>query len=234
MYVLQANCRVQFTPGDVDFILSCFSLEKPQARAILQLIADPEELDSILDDDRIYRALLERTGCLRVSRHFYFYVMVRHVFRAAGIDDTRVADYVAEMLAEFSDTRRARSPMPGGDPPMDHLTDMMAALQKVDDSTAFLIRAHMGNHSLFVSGVFPDHLRYRTRFRGAPQIEYYEQLGSANYRAASDHRLARMYELTAIFDRLSLQFHTIRLALNDMSDRLLSLGDPEPPPNLCD
>jgi hypothetical protein len=50
-----------------------------------------------------------------------------------------------------------------------------------------------------------------------------------NYRVASDHRLARKYDLDGIFNTLSERFHETRVALNDLRERLVSLGDPDVP-----
>ena len=103
--------------------------------------------------------------------------------------------------------------------------EMLAALQSADERTGFFIRAHIGNYSLFLSGVFPERVRFRAEVRGFPGIEYYDALGRAHFRAASDHRLARRYELAEIFNTLSERFGTTRLALNDIADRLFSIGD---------
>jgi len=56
-------------------------------------------------------------------------------------------------------------------------------------------------------------------------LSYYAAMGRSQYRAASDHRLAQRYELTNILGTLSERFDTTRRALNDISDRLFSLGD---------
>jgi hypothetical protein len=42
---------------------------------------------------------------------------------------------------------------------------------------------------------------------------------------ASDHRLAHRYELTQVYSTLSERFGATRMALNDIADRLFSLGD---------
>ncbi len=223
--MIQPTCRVQFTAADVDFIVSVFTKHGKEMTSLVKLFSDPDSLDIILDDDAVFRTLLEYHGCLNVSKHFYFYVMVRHVLRRSGIDDRTVADYVAAILATFSETARARNPLPEEEHPFDYLFDMLAALQTADDCSRFLIRAHVGNHSLFLSGIFPEHVRYRAQYRGAPEIEYYETLGSTNFRVASDHPLAHQYDLTPIFTVLSERFHAIRLALNEMTDRFVFIGD---------
>ena len=228
MKVIQPNCRVQFTAEDTAFILQVLA-RHGGAPSLTALLTDPEARDLILDSDALFHALLQQCACLRVSSHFYFYVLVRRVLRQSGIEDRSVADYVAEMLAEFSRAERGRPVAPGGSGPLDYFFDMLAALQTADDGAAFCLRAHIGNHSLFLSGVLPDRIRHRTERRAAPNLRYYEELGRANFHVASGHRLARRYDLAAIFDTLSTRFTKIRLALNDLANRVFSLGNPDMP-----
>jgi len=223
--MIQPNCRVQFAAEDIEFVVSVLGARLGNAECLVKLLADEESRDLILDDEALFHALLERRGCLRVSTHFYFYVLVRHVFLRSDLKERAVADYVAELLAEFARTEHARCVVPGQPNPLDYFFEMLAALQTADDRTSFQIRVHMGNHSLFLSGVFPERIRVRAEKRGFPDIKYYESLGRTQYRAAGDHRLAQRYELSSILHTLAERFETTRLALNDISDRLFSLGD---------
>lgn len=225
MKVIQPNCRVQFAAEDIDFIVSVLGTKIGNAECLIGLLADEESRDLILDDAALLSALLERRGCLRVSTHFYFYILVRQVFLRSDIRDRAVADYVAEVLAEFARSERARCVIPGQPNPLDYFFEMLAALQTADDRTRFHIRLHIGNHSLFLSGVFPERIRFRAEQKGFPDLRYYESLGRAHYRAASDHQLAQRYELTNVLGTLSERFETTRRALNDISDRLFSLSD---------
>jgi hypothetical protein len=225
MMMIRPNCRAQFAAEDIDFILSVLGRKISTAECLVKLLADEDSRDLILDDETLLHALLERRGCLRVSSRFYFYILVRQVLRRSGIQERAVADYVAEVLAEFSRTERASCVVPGQAAPLDYFIDMLAALQTADERTSFLIRVHIGNHSLFLSGVFPARIRFRAERRGFPSLKYYEGLGRTNYRVASDHQLARRYEVAGIFDTLSERFETTRLALNDIADRFFSLGD---------
>ena len=223
--MIRPNCRAQFAAEDIDFILSVLGRKIGTAECLVKLLADEDSRDLILDDEALLHALLERRGCLRVSSRFYFYILVRQVLRRSGIQDRAVADYVAELLAEFSRTERGRCVVPGQAAPLDYFFEMLAALQTADERTSFLIRVHIGNHSLFLSGVFPARILFRAERRGAPSLKYYEGLGRTHYRAASDHQLARRYEVAGIFDTLSERFETTRLALNDMADRFCFIGD---------
>jgi hypothetical protein len=227
MKMIQPNCRVQFAAEDIEFIVSVLGQKIGTADCLIKLLSDEESRDLILDDEALFHALLERRGCLNVSTRFYFYVLVRHVFRRSQINDRSVADYVAEVLAEFARAEQSHCVLPGQANPLDYFFEMLAALKDADDRTRFYIRVHIGNHSLFLSGVFPERIRFRSEARGFPDLKYYENLGRAHFGIASDHRLAQRYDLAKIFNTLSERFETTRMALNDISDRLFSIGDPD-------
>ncbi|HWW01503.1 MAG TPA: hypothetical protein VNZ64_17530 [Candidatus Acidoferrum sp.] len=226
MKMIQPNCRAQFAAEDIEFILSVLGAKLGTAECLVKLLADEESRDLILDDEALFHALLERRGCLRVSSRFYFYILVRQVFRRSDIEDRAVADYVAEVLAEFARAERGRCVVPGQPAPLDYFFEMLAALRTADDRTSFFVRAHIGNYSLFLSGVFPERIRSRAEARGFPSLKYYEGMGRTQYRVASDHRLAQRYDLAGILNTLSERFGATRLALNDIADRLFTLGEP--------
>lgn len=223
MNVIRPNCRTQFTAHDMEFIQTVLDPHNHVSNCLIKLFTDTDSRDVILDSDKLYQALLEHPDCVKVSTHFYFYVLVRHMLRQEDLDDRCLADYVAELLAQFSSAQRVRHPIESEVRPMDYLVDMLTALETVDDEKKFLIRTHMGNHSLFMTGLFPGHVEFRTQYKAAPKVEYYENLGSTSYRVASHHHLAREYNLIAIFEILASYFHSIRLALNKLAEEILCL-----------
>ena len=223
--MIQSNCRAQFAAEDIEFVVSVLGRKIGDTECLVQLLSDQDSRDLILDDEELLNALLERGGCLRVSSRFYFYVLVRQVFRRSGIGDRAVADYVAEVLSEFARAERASCVLPGQSSPMDYFFEMLTALQQADDRTGFLIRAHIGNYSLFLSGVFPNRIRFRAERKGFPDLKYYESLGRTHFRVAGDHRLAQRYDLTEVFGTLAERFETTRLALNDIADRLFFIAE---------
>src|SRR5580765_6760391 len=161
MKMIQPNCRIQFAAEDIEFILSVLGRKLGTAECLVKLLGDEESRDVILDDEALFHALLERRGCLRVSSRFYFYILVRHVFRRSDIQDRMVADYVAEVLSEFSCAERSRCMIHGEPKSLDYFFEMLTALRTADERTTFFVRAHIGNYSLFLSGVFPDRIRFR-------------------------------------------------------------------------
>ncbi|HWH68127.1 MAG TPA: hypothetical protein VNT26_01970, partial [Candidatus Sulfotelmatobacter sp.] len=177
MKMVQPNCRAQFAAEDINFILSVLGRKIGTAECLIQLLADEESRDLILDDKALFHALLERRGCLQVTTRFYFYILVRQVFRRSDIQERKVADYVAEVLAEFAHTEQARCIVPGQTHPLDYFFEMLTALRSADDRTGFFLRVHIGNYSLFLSGVFPERIRSRAEVRGFPDLRYYEGMG---------------------------------------------------------
>jgi hypothetical protein len=227
MKMIQPNCRVQFTAADVDFVIRVLGKRAGDADCLVKLLTDENSRDTILDNPALFHALLEYRGCLPVSARFYFYVLVRHVFQRSDLQDRAVADYVAEVLAAFSESSRAKCAVPGQEPPLEYFFEMLTALNKADERTSFLLRAHIGNHSLFLAGIFPERIRHRAESRGFPDLRYYEQLGRTHYRMAGEHQLARRYHLEGILQTLAERFQATRKALNDIAERLFSIGDPD-------
>jgi hypothetical protein len=226
--VIQPDCRDRLTAEDLAFICGALGSGSGQTDALARLLTDPATRDEVLDDDQLLHAVLERHDCLSISHHLYFYILVRHALKPAGVTSRVVADYVAEVLAEFSSAWRTRHPLPGPSAPMLYLVDMVAALQEADEHHRFLLRAHIGNLSLFLSGVFPKHIEHRAERRAAPELSYYEGMGSMSFRVAGHHPLAERYNLAEPLLVLSDAFRTTRLALNDLAERLVDLGDPDP------
>jgi hypothetical protein len=102
---------------------------------------------------------------------------------------------------------------------------MLIALTRATPEQAFLLRAHIGNYSLFISGIFHPAVAEQRSLRGGPDIEFYEQVGRTNYQLVASHAVARRCELDDVFEGLADRFRDVRLALNQLSDRLLNLDD---------
>jgi hypothetical protein len=222
--MIRANCRERFTAADFDFILRTVACSPRDHVSLVDLLSDAETRDSILDHPRLIDAILSHPVQLRISPQFYFYVLARHVLRQAAINDRKLCDYVASLLETFSRASQLERPADIGNHAHDYICDMLVALQRVTPEQAFLLRAHIGNYSLFVSGIFHESAQ-RRHDRGGPDLKFYEQIGRANYQLVASHETARRCELDDVFEGLAEQFHDVRLALNELSDRLLNLDD---------
>jgi hypothetical protein len=225
MKVIRPNCRAQFTNADYEFLGSVLPMphREESSQRLIRLFKDPDSLDGMLDNPRLFRSLLELRSCLPVSMHFYFYVLVRHALLREEIHEREVADYVAEVLAEFALLSRLQARDKEKNRPLDYLFDMVVALERLEENERFAMQTHIGNYALFLSGIFPNRLQHREQRRGAPGFRFYEDLGSAHFRMAGSHFLARKLDMVSILTKLGQAFHVARLALNHLSEKLVFL-----------
>lgn len=177
-------------------------------------------LDALLDDPRILNALLTDED-VKARPELVFYVLVRQSMLERGVDDPLAADYVASLLVRFGESRRAYRISEDGDEESGYLVDLLVRIGNARGSEAFLLRAHMGNFALWLSGLFPDFLESRVHSRGAPPIAYYEQMGSTGYRMASRSPEAAALGVKDALASVAREFSGVRSALNRVSDRYL-------------
>jgi hypothetical protein len=222
--MIRANCRDRFTAEDFSFIVRTLGKSRADSISLTQLLSDQESRDSILDHELLFQAILSDTAHLSISPQLYFYVLTRHVLKESGMPDRRLSDYIASLLETFSRTARLKSPADGAARPIQYLSDLMLALRGASPVQTFLIRAHVGNYSLFLSGVFPGAVQRRSE-RGAPDIGFYEEMGRMNFKVVAGHSFARTAELRDIYNALGEQFREVRLALNRLSDSLITMDD---------
>jgi hypothetical protein len=222
--MIRANCRERFTGADFDFVVRTLARSPNESVSLVDLLSDGDTRDAVLDNPRLVDAILSNPAQLRISSQFYFYVLARHVLQQAGIGDRKLSDYVGSLLETFSRTSLLRSPHVIGESVHQYISDMLIALQRVTAEQAFLLRAHVGNYSLFVSGIFHENTQKRS-LRGGPDVRFYEQIGRTNYQMVSSHAAARRCELDDVFEELADRFRDVRLALNRLSDQLLNLDD---------
>ena len=227
--MIQANCRARFTAADFDFVVRTLARSKNEHVSLVDLLADSESRDFILDSPRLVDAILSQAGHLRISSQFYFYVLARHVLRDAGITDRKLCDYVGSLLEKFSRVTFLQAPNHSGEEhSRQYISDMLIALSRATPEEAFLLRAYVGNYSLFISGIFHENTQQRS-LRGAPNLAFYEQVGRRSYHLLSSHATARRCELNDVYAELADRFHDVRIALNELSDRLLHLDEDEAP-----
>lgn len=222
--MIQANCRARFTAADFQFIVRTLGRSPNDQVSLVDLLADEESRDAVLDNPKLVEAILSQASQLTISSAFYFYVLARHVLQQAQIVDRKLCDYIGSLLENFSRASGLRPPHAEAESGRQYLSDMLIALTKATAEQSFLLRAHVGNYSLFVSGIFHENAQQRSR-RGAPDLEFYEKVGRTSYQLVAGHSTARRCELQDVYGELAERFHEVRLALNRLSDELINLDD---------
>jgi hypothetical protein len=226
--MIQPNCRARFTGEDFNFVVRTLARSPGNEVSLVELLTDIETRDQILDHDELVRAVLDGPWNLTISPQFYFYILARLVLKRSGIDDRTLTDYVASLLEKFSQIRQLYAPVQNLETP--YLSDLLLALKNASAYQTFLIRAHIGNYALFISGIFHENIESRSQ-RGAPSFSFYENMGRASFHALAVHDVARRYELSGLFEKLADHFHECRLALNRLTDEFVNIGDDKFMPN---
>jgi hypothetical protein len=146
--------------------------------------------------------------------------MVRHTLLESGLEDPRLADYLAALLIEFAGHGRAYRIARYDDRTYAYLVDLVTDVEaESSERRQFLLHAHIGNYALWLSGLFPDYVVARVQRKAAPGLDYYESLGASGYLTASEFELAGRYDLRDIFRQVASGFGGVRRALNRISDR---------------
>ncbi|MES2307322.1 MAG: hypothetical protein V4507_00530 [Verrucomicrobiota bacterium] len=213
--------RMPFTADDLSFLSQVLGKVSGKPVAVDSLIQDEQTLEFLLDLPAVKDTLLDDTGCLRVSPRFYFYILIRDVLQRGKIKSREICHYLAEILEGFSKTSSLVHSGAQGTSNFAYLSDLMIALQKLPPAQSYQLRVHLGNYSLFMTGIFHERLEFQSKRHGAPGLRFYESIGQSAYRIASENHYAKSEKMDHLLHDLSDGFHEVRVALNQLTEKTL-------------
>jgi hypothetical protein len=219
--MILANVRQHLTRDDAQLALRLIARGSSERIEQCETVLREHGLDALLDDPQLLTSLKEAPQAAHTSFPLFAYVVVRHALREVGEGDRVLADYVASILVHFGFGGRANRVAESDDEIYTTLAELSGALESADAPRSLLVRAHLGNYALWLSGIFPDYIEMRRWRRGGPDLDYYEEMGRRGFALAADHRLAAEHGLTALFVAAATRFAILRQALNNISDALL-------------
>ena len=219
--MILANVRQHLTRDDAQLALRLIARGSSEVIDEGETTLREQGFDAVLDDPRLLTGLMASRQGAHASLPLFAYVVVRHALRDVGEADRTLADYVAAILLHFGMGDRATRVGESDDEIYTTLAELSQALESADAPRSFLVRAHLGNYALWMSGVFPDYIETRRWRRGGPDLDYYEEMGRRGFSLAADHRLAAQHGLTDLFEAAASRFPVLRQALNNVSDALL-------------
>ncbi|UCC74082.1 MAG: hypothetical protein JSV86_05855 [Gemmatimonadota bacterium] len=223
------NLRASFGSDEIEILLHVLEERTRRSRKLWEGQLAEAGLDSLLDHPETFSAVMSGRRVTTISPKLTFYVMVRHTLRESGLDDPAIADYVAALLIEFTVEGRAQRIGRYDEVAYRYLADIVGDLEgESSERRQFLLHAHLGNYSLWLAGLFPDYVIARLHRRGAPGIDYYEDLGATGFLLASEYDLADHYDLVDVYRQVAGGFRAVRRALNRVSDRYFFPISPPP------
>jgi hypothetical protein len=219
--MIVANIRGQLRRDDAQLALRLISRGSSSEYECAEATLRDHGIDEVLDDPRLLSALVEarQGGC--ASYALFSYVIVRHALMGVGEQDRVLADYVASILLHFGLQGRAQRVASTDDEWYTTLAELSGAADGPDPRRTFLVRAHLGNYALWLSGLFPEYIANRHWRRGAPDIDYFEAMGRRGFMLAAEHQLAGQHGVRSLYETAAERFALLRLALNHVSDAYL-------------
>lgn len=219
--MILANARHLLTREDAQLAVRLVASESATDVAVVQQRLVDEGLDAILDDQHLPRALLRSRFGAFASLPLFLYAMVRHALIKAGERDRLLSDYLAAVLIAFGNRGRASRISEADDELYDSLVSLLEDVNDGDPRRAFLVRVHLGNQALWLSGLFPDWIEQRRWRKGGPNLDYFEQMGRRGFELAAEHRIAEQYGMAGVYTSIAARFGLLRVALNTLSDSML-------------
>lgn len=219
--MIRADTRHQLTRDDAQLVARLIARDSGAELSLVERTLADHGIDAVLDDPRLPAALLRSRQGACASLPLFAYVMVRHALRRLGEEDRLLADYLAALMLHFGLRDRAWRVGEADDQVYTTLADLFADVDDPDGRRSFLVRTHLGNYALWVSGFFPDYIEHRRWRKGGPDLDYFETMGRRGFQLAADHRLAENHGMATLYATAAERFGLLRAALNDVSDALL-------------
>ena len=125
------------------------------------------------------------------SLYQFFRHQVSHGFHRHGIAEPATVDYVSDILTRFAHTRLLYALRDTTGQPLEYIVDMLEARRLTEGGEAgpadhargrFILR-HLGEYTLFMSGLYRDRLRRRG------ELDYYLAHGSSAYWRCADYEM---------------------------------------------
>lgn len=137
-------------------------------------------------------------------------------------EDQSLIQYLVTMLKRFVKTNDVYKLPVNDDKRYKYVFEMLEASRDSSDTESFQIFLHIGNYSLFLTGLFPEWIRYRHEHKNRPMdIDSYRKYGKTFFDRASNHRLARRRKLEPVLSKLSKGYDFVRSSVELIFRRML-------------
>jgi hypothetical protein len=161
-----------------------------------------------------------------------FNELVRDTFQSQlHVDEPGVPEYVANVLVDFTHRDRVFSLRDARGRQLEEVAEMLmegdVSLNAVSFEREREVHKHIGDFTLFWSGVYPEMLRYfRAATRRDHLLDYVEQ-GRKSYGIAATFDYGDYEQEAQVLKRLSERFELCMFGLNMVRRELDALRDPQ-------
>jgi hypothetical protein len=143
----------------------------------------------------------------------------RHLIRSAGMNDIEAARYVAAVLLEFTHADNLFRVRNAAGKRLEEVGEMLLESNPVLGGRSFFyereVRKHIGDYTLFITGLFPEHLaRIARRGLSLDAFVDYMRAGKESYQVVASFDQFEFKDAAPLFRRLSQQFELCVFGLN--------------------
>lgn len=172
-----------------------------------------------------------------------FEELVEKNYSVVGLRDEAVTEYIVHLLDEFSSTRKLYRIRDAAGRPLNSVGELLIASNPIyGEADSFErerdVRKHVGDFTLFFTGMFPESLGRRRGYRIESLIDYVAA-GKESYHIVSEYERMRSsgsdtnseagprgHEAAPLFEMLSAEFERCMYGLNLVKSELESFADP--------
>lgn len=154
-------------------------------------------------------------------RTFFTQLVERRFFHDLHVQDARVAGYVSNLLTDFTHIENLYRVRTAQGRRLDDLGEMLLASDPLGPQGSFererVVRKHIGDYTLFMSGLFPESVAAQRRRRAFPRLDVlldFVRAGKESYAIVSSFDQFEYREEAPLFRRLSDSFELCVYGLN--------------------
>jgi hypothetical protein len=164
-------------------------------------------------------------------RSLFSELVQRRLLETAQLDDTPMAHYIAGVLIDFCRTENLYRIRDAKGKRLEDVGEMLIASNPLLEGRSFLyerqVRKHIGDYTLFLAGLFPEHIS-RIHRQGArlDSLIDFIKAGKESYGVVAAFDQFEFAREAALFRKLANRFELCVFGLNLVKQDLTELRDP--------
>ena len=145
------------------------------------------------------------------------------------LSDWQIISYVAEVLVDFTHVDNLYKIRNSQGRPLEDVGEMLLASHPLLEGSSFererAVRKHIGDYTLFMTGLFPERLQRRSPLRLDCFVDYVKA-GKESYRIVSEFNVLEYQDIAPLFRKLSEHFDYCVVGLNLVKSDLAKIQAP--------
>jgi hypothetical protein len=164
-------------------------------------------------------------------RSLFAELIERRLLGTAQLDDRHVASYIAGLLVEFCHVENVYRIRDARGKRLEEVGEMLLASHPLLEGRSFVyereVRKHIGDYTLFLMGLFPEHIaRIHRKGTGIDAFIDYMKAGKESYAIVAAFNQFEFRDEAPLFRRLSDRFELCVFGLNLVKQDLAERQNP--------